>query len=226
MKREQRARRRKWTEQETARLLDARKRGKSYTRCATMLRRSYRSIAAKLRKLRATRGSPQRGKRRFELDWSLREERVVRRFYSTLGPSVLAERLNRTAAAVSRRAYDLRLLRPAPRWCYCDVITVLMSAVPANRVKLQSNRTATAIHLIRVRLRFMSRTGHLDAYLKNRPGAPAKRAKFDGHFPPGLRFGGYKLTEKGKAMRAREYVAREAERERQREARKKWQAKK
>ena len=215
---------RKWTVRETARLLAARKLGKTYAQCASLLRRTEKQVECKLYKMEATRGNSLKGKKKYEILWNEREQAVLRAHYALLGPSAIAQRLRRTVRSVEVKAYKLGLAPPKPRWCYADVREILTNYVPARSNRLRSKRTAQAISHLRARLRKLYISDRLDAYLRQRPGAPAKLIDFHGRYPPGLKFAGARLTQKGKEKRAREYIAREAEHERQEAAFKKWQA--
>ncbi len=219
-------RRREWSTRETARLLSARKRGMTYAQCASILGRTPKQVKNKLYKLGATNGNSLRGKRQYEIRWSGRDETVMRLHYSALGPSFMAERLRRTFDSVSTKAIKLGLATPKPRWCYADVLELLITHAPACKRRLTSNRSVNAIVLLKKRLRKLFETGRLCRYLKQRPGAPRRIVEFSGRYPPGLKFAGVRLTKNGKAKRARDYLAREAERERQKGASKKWQAQK
>ena len=121
-------------------------------------------------------------------------------------------------------AFKMGLTSPKPRWGYADVREILTQYTSARSYRLRSKRTAQAIALLRARLRNLYENGRLNAYLRRRPGVPAKIVNFGGRYPPGLKFAGVRLTAHGKANRAREYLDREAERERQKAALKKWQA--
>jgi len=80
-----------------------------------------------------------------------------------------------------------------------------------------------AIDVLKRRLRKLFEIGRLNSYLRQRPDAPAKIVNFGGRYPPGLKFAGARLTDTAKSKRAKEYLAREVERERQKAAFKKWQ---
>lgn len=218
------ARPRKWTEQETARLLSARQRGKTYAQCALMLGRRPDQVRNKLRKMGATSGNSLKGKRLYEILWSDRELTVLKRHYGALGPSAIAERLGRTARSVSTKAIKIGAASQKLKWPYADVVALLVQREPMRHPTLLSQRSARAIVLLKCRLRKLHHAKRLDAYIRRRPGAPRHCVKFGSLFPPGLKLASVRLTSKGKANRAREYLDQEAERERQKAAFKKWQA--
>lgn len=132
MGRERRSRPRKWSARETARLLSARKRGKTRAQCASMLGRTRKQVQNKLYKLGATDGNSPKGKQLYEIRWSAREDTVLKRHYGALGPTVLAERLGRTFQSVSTRAIRTGIAKPKPRWCYADVLDLLIVRAPAS----------------------------------------------------------------------------------------------
>jgi len=77
MGRERKSRPRKWTAQETARLLAARKHGKTYAQCATLLRRTEKQINNNLYTIGATRRNSLKGKQQYEIKWNSRERAVL-----------------------------------------------------------------------------------------------------------------------------------------------------
>jgi hypothetical protein len=189
-----------------------------------MLGRTLKQVGNRLYTLGATNGNSLKGKQQFEIRWSKQEEAVLRTHYRALGCSVLAQRFGRTAKSVTAKARKMGIATPKPWWCYADVYELLHDHAPARNYRLKSKRTAHAVSLLRRRLRKLYESGQLRAYLRKRPGAPAKLVDFGGRYPPGLRCAGARLTQKGKDKRAREYLAQEAERERQKAAFKKWKA--
>jgi len=224
MGRKRKSRPRSWAAQETVRLLSARRRGKTYAQCALMFERTPEQIRGKLRRMGVTSGSSAEGKRQHEIQWSQRELAVLKNHYVALGPSVIAERLGRTARSVSSKATRIGLVPLKPKWCYADLVALLIEREPIRHPTLLSKRSARAMALQKNRLRKLHNASRLETYLKRTPGAPAHCIKFGAHYPPGLKFSGVRLTAKGKSKRAGEYLAREAERERQKAAFKKWQA--
>ena len=183
---ERKSRPRYWTARETARLLSARKRGKTYAQCASLLDRTPKQVHNKLYKLGATKGNSLRGKRQYEIRWSSRDESAMRLHYSTLGASAMAERLQRTLSSIRAKAKQLGIAKAKPRWRYADVLNLLIVPAPARRRRLTSSRSVNAIVVLRRRLRKLFEAGRLNSYLRQRPGAPARIVNFAGRYPPGL----------------------------------------
>ena len=216
--------RRPWPKEDTERLLKLLARGRSHVQCARALGRSLRSIQTKLTFLGKTRICSMRGKRRFEILWSDRDDSTLSKLIQRYSVEQLCERLGRTRYAVWRRSSDLGLSKKTPPpWEYGDIVAVLRSAAPHSRVTLNHARTAKAVSVKRCRLRRLHMSGKLNDYIRTVPGAPLKKChRFDDAYPPGLYCDWARLNRKAKDKIAREYLAREAERDRQRAARELW----
>jgi len=210
--------RRLWTSQEVARLLSLRSAGKSYEACAAALHRTRSQIGHKLRYLNVTRRIASRGKRLFEIRWTAKEVNTARTLYATHTAAEVAQRLGRTVSAVIVQLQGIAKRNKCCPWRYDDVVCVL-ECVSTATLRLEPQRTRDAIRYKRYVLRKLFRRGCLDRYLATLPGAPRKKClKFGGCLPLGLKFSGIRLTAKAKVARADVYVAREAERERQKAA--------
>lgn len=216
--------RRKWTKKDIARLLSARKRGKTYDQCAVLLRCSRRTICIKLIEVGATKPSSLRDTYRAETRWIAREDRVIRAMYPTHSAILIAERLRRTLAAVCTRIQVLGLKKNPPKWSYDDIVRLLQSENPLDSC-YNVKRTREAVYNIKYRLSRMFLLGRLDAFIRTRPNAPSKGCvRFRSICPPGLRRNSARLTRAAKNKRFEEYIAREAARARRDAATMKWRA--
>ena len=217
---------RPWTDAETTRLLKAREQGKTIQACAALLGRTPKMVEGKLRRLGATRSNSMRGKRAFEIRWSAREERTVRCAYGHCRADQIAQRLSRTRPSIYKRAILLGVSAPRSEyWSHADLALLLTQRVPPCELRLGSVRTRHAVCNMKVRLRQLWRAGQLVAFLASRPDArKAKPLRLGHRVPPGLDTDWVRLSNKAKEKRARECLTREAERDRQKAAFKKWQA--
>lgn len=217
---------RRWTVEETERLLSRRKLGLTCAQCAVSIGRTVNQVKAKLRKLGATRANSIRGKRQFEIRWNERELKILRRNYGRLTRAELSRRLERTPDAIAMRAKMLGLQKAKPKWQYRDLLSLLTQNAPSAKVQLSQARTTESVQLMRVRLLKHFRSGTLDKYIRTRPGAPSNACvQFGSTLPPAFRFDGSRASPRAKARRDRDYLTRGAERERQKAASKKWQVK-
>jgi hypothetical protein len=148
-----------------------------------MFGRTPEQIRGKLRRMGATAGSSAEGKRQHEIRWSNRELAVLENHYVALGPSVIAERLGRTARSVSSKATRIGLVPTKPKWCYPDLVALLIEREPIRHPTLLSKRSARAIALQKNRLRKLHDASRLETYLRRTPGAPAHCIKFGSHYP-------------------------------------------
>lgn len=226
MARRIRSGRRPWTDAETKRLLKARGQGKTLAECAALLGRTHSMVQNKLRRLGATRSNSMRGKRAFEIRWSARDERTVKCTYGHCRAEQLATRLCRTRCAIYSRAFHLRVTAArAEYWSHADLVAVLTWRVPPCQLRLASPRTHPAIQGMKSRLRQLWKSGQLNAFLASRSETfKAKPLRFGRGMPPGLTIDWARLSSRAKDKRAREYLARATEHERQKAALEKWRA--
>ena len=147
MKKQRPARRRAWIARETARLLSARKCGKTYEQCAKLLGRTRLMVGSKLSRLGATQPNSMRGKPSFEIRWCPRHKRTVQKHYRHRRAEEIASRLCRTRYAIYHRAARLGITSPRPAfWTYADLVIVLSSRLGPRDLRLASRR---AVHAIR-----------------------------------------------------------------------------
>lgn len=216
---------RKWSVTEIARLLSARRQRKTYKECALSLGCTFFQVGYRLRRLRATKKSSTRDKFGYEILWKRADLEKVRRLYPYLSASAIAVRLVRTPNAVRNKVRALGLRKQREGWCYADVLRLLRSTTSIQHLRLSAPRTRKAISAKKRRLLLHFLRGRLDECIANASGAPTSGAvRFGRTFPPGLHVGSLRLSRRGKEKRARMYLTREAERERQKAAIKKWQA--
>lgn len=218
-----------WNEQEIMTLRSL-YRSSSAGVCALALGRSRASIECKLRRIcadRKKRPNSTLGMPAAQSKWSPREVQVLSKYYRELEIIALSERLGRTPEAICKKAQLLGIRKrpPASRWSYSDVVRVLESNVPPAQLKLSLRRSDDAVYSMKRLLTIKISEGVIDTFLALLPGAPASIAyRKKQWLPPGLRRGWSRLTRTAKDTRAREYLAREAERERQKAARDRWRA--
>lgn len=136
----------RWSVEEVAKLKALEARRLTYKEIGRRLNRSKRCVGSKLAYMGIRRWtSTTRSKRRFELVWSDREKRVVRENYKTCGPTLLAERLGRSASAVRHLGRSLGLARPKNRdWKAAD-FAVLAQPISIPEMATQLRRTKSAV---------------------------------------------------------------------------------
>jgi len=217
---------RPWTVIDTERLLRS-YRDVSAKECARLLGRSLRSIEGKLRAVEAAKKRARNwtdGKRAYDIAWTLGQVRTLRATYGREATVNIASRLGRTVGAIQKKAslLRLRIAVPSTEWQYRDIVLLLDLAVPIAQLPLSVPRTRKAVSSMKGRLKEKFRDGTLEAYLSSLAGAPPRKRRAE--CPRGLAVNWSAMNRLAKDKRAGEYLAREAERERQKAAFKKWQA--
>lgn len=205
--------------------MTARKSGKTYQQCASVVGRTVKQIAYKLSYMGATKPHPNRGKRLFEIRWSARELRLTQLMYPQYSAPVISRRIGRSAVAVRERASELGIRKREPIWGYHDLAAILTSIAPPRCITLSCSRTSGAIANAKLHLRRLFAANRLDEYLQTRPGAPKTHClRFGRTYPPGLKICWRRLSKQAQNRHVQDYLAREAARARQNAAWKKWKA--